>query len=97
LYPKGKGRLLKAIALYTTVVVPEQAQYYKLNDIEPRASLCHVLSCIADHLIKRIDELLPWCVAEHLCDLSQRANPTGRTQVLYNMPRPWDDYARVTR
>lgn len=49
----------------------------KLNDIEPRAYLCHVLSGIADHPINRIDELLPWCVAEHLRDLSQRANPTG--------------------
>ena len=49
----------------------------KLNDIEPRAYLCHVLSCIADHPINRIDELLPWCVAEHLRNLSQRANPTG--------------------
>ena len=49
----------------------------KLNDIEPRAYLCHVLSCIADHPINRIDELLPWCVAEHLRDLSQGANPTG--------------------
>jgi transposase len=49
----------------------------KLNDIEPRAYLCHVLSCIADHPINRIDELLPWCVAERLRDLSQRANPTG--------------------
>jgi IS66 C-terminal element len=35
----------------------------KLNDIEPRAYLCHMLSHIADHPINRVDELLPWNVA----------------------------------
>jgi transposase len=32
----------------------------KLNGIDPEAYLAHVLGCIADHPIRRIDELLPW-------------------------------------
>ena len=32
----------------------------KLNGINPEKYLCDVLSCIADHPINRIDELLPW-------------------------------------
>lgn len=35
----------------------------KLNGIDPRAYLTHVLTRIADHPINRIDELLPWRVA----------------------------------
>lgn len=37
-----------------------------LNDIDPRAYLDSVLTHIADHKINRIDELLPWRVAEKL-------------------------------
>ncbi|MDR6496816.1 hypothetical protein J2797_006748 [Paraburkholderia terricola] len=37
-----------------------------LNDIDPRAYLDYVLTHIADHKINRIDELLPWRVAEKL-------------------------------
>jgi transposase len=32
----------------------------KLNGVDPQAWLTHVLDCIADHKITRIDELLPW-------------------------------------
>ena len=38
----------------------------KLNGIDPRAYLTHVLERIADHVINRVDELLPWRVASHL-------------------------------
>ncbi|WP_129561374.1 IS66 family transposase [Paraburkholderia dokdonensis] len=43
-----------------------------LNDIDPRAYLDYVLTHIADHKINRIDELLPWCVADKL---HTRASP----------------------
>ncbi|MFT4465342.1 MAG: transposase domain-containing protein, partial [Sodalis sp. (in: enterobacteria)] len=32
----------------------------KLNGVEPEAYLRHVLAIIADHLINKIKELLPW-------------------------------------
>jgi hypothetical protein len=38
----------------------------KLNDIDPEAYLRYVLERIADHPIKRIDEMLPWNVAAAL-------------------------------
>ena len=37
-----------------------------LNGIEPYRYLREVLTCIADHPINRINELLPWNVAERL-------------------------------
>ena len=38
----------------------------KLCGINPQAYLRYVLERIADHHINRIDELLPWAVAQHL-------------------------------
>jgi hypothetical protein len=50
----------RAAAMYTLM------ETAKLNDINPEAYLRYVLTHIADHPINRIDELLPWNVANQL-------------------------------
>jgi len=50
----------RAAAYYSLIVSA------KLNDIDPQAYLRYVFTYIADHPINRIDELLPWNVAEKL-------------------------------
>ena len=48
----------------------------KLGGIDPQAYLHHVLGRIADHPINRIDELLPWPVADKLRPAWQAAQQT---------------------
>jgi transposase len=43
----------------------------RLNGINPEAYLAYVLERIADHPINRIDELLPWNVAQQLPDTAR--------------------------
>ena len=50
----------RAAAIYTLVGTA------KLNGIDPEAYLRYVLERIADHPINRVDELLPWTVADAL-------------------------------
>lgn len=44
----------RAAAMYTLV------ETCRLNDVDPRAWLAHVLTTLPDHPISRIDELMPW-------------------------------------
>jgi transposase len=44
----------RAADMYSLIVTA------KLNDVDPQAWLADVLSRIADHPARRIDELLPW-------------------------------------
>lgn len=53
----------RAAAMYSLVAS------CKLNGIDPRAYLCHVLTGIADHPINRVEELLPWRAHVHLRNL----------------------------
>ncbi len=57
----------RAAAIYTLVGTA------KLNGIDPEAYLRHVLGCIADHPINRVEELLPWNVAASLPDVLRLA------------------------
>jgi transposase len=45
----------------------------KLNNLDPEACLRHVLERIAEHPINRIDEFLPWKVAEVLAPKARLA------------------------
>ena len=47
----------------------------KLNGINPRAYLEYVLTRIADHVITRVNELLPWNVVDKLARLTSPSTP----------------------
>jgi hypothetical protein len=58
----------------------------KLNGVDPHAWLTHVLGCIADHKITRLDELMPW---RYTAEAAQKANRslkhsalTGRSRLM---------------
>ncbi|MDO8767469.1 MAG: IS66 family transposase [Burkholderiaceae bacterium] len=57
----------RAAAIYTLVGTA------KLNGIDPEAYLRHVLGCIAEHPINRVEELLPWNVAASLSGVLRMA------------------------
>jgi hypothetical protein len=44
----------RAAAMYSLIVTA------KLNDVDARAWLADIIARIADHPVKRLDELLPW-------------------------------------
>jgi transposase len=53
----------------------------KLNGINPEAYLRHVLGCIAEHPINRIDELLPWNVTDQLVDARLSSPETSADEI----------------
>lgn len=54
----------RAADIYSLIVTA------KLNDVDPRAWLAHVLRSIADQPASRLDELLPWNYAKRAVKLA---------------------------
>jgi transposase len=59
---------------HTAAVIYTLLGTAKLNGINPQRYLHYVLDRIADHPSNRIDELLPWAVAEKLADTADAQN-----------------------
>lgn len=57
----------RVAAMYSLLVTA------KLNDVDPRAWLADVLARIADHSVRRLDELLPWNWREHKTETAAAA------------------------
>jgi FMN-dependent oxidoreductase (nitrilotriacetate monooxygenase family) len=64
LWSEGTGN--SAAIAYTLI------ETAKLNGVDPQAWLTDVLGRISDHMVHRIDELLPWRYAQDLCVAAQR-------------------------
>ncbi len=54
----------RAATMYSLIVSA------KLNGIDPQAYLRHVLTHIADYPVNRVDDLLPWNLADTLSTVS---------------------------
>ena len=63
----SRFRARRAAAMYSLIGSA------KLNGLDPEFYLRTVLSRIADHPITRIEELLPWTLAQSLQNQSSRA------------------------
>jgi len=54
----------RAAAIYSLIVTA------KLNELDPEANLCDVLTRIADYPINCVQELLPWNINSPLAEVS---------------------------
>ena len=56
----------RAAAIYSLI------ETAKINGLGPEAYLQHVIECVADHSVDRVEELLPWNVSGLRSRLDQR-------------------------
>ena len=63
--PRRTGLLIVVAGLHVAIIYG-LIETCKLNNIDPRTYLQYVLERIAEHPINKVDELLPWNVADKL-------------------------------